>query len=521
VSDIGFLIISLLAVIALASATQRLTIPYPVVLLLGGIAAGWLPGVPGFRLDPDLALVIFLAPVLFQAGFETSWRDFRANLVPIGMLAIGAVLVTMIAVGIAAHLFFPDMPWAVALTLGAIVAPPDAVAATSVFQKIGVPHQMRTIVEGESLVNDASALIAYRYTVAAVVSGHLALQSALTSFVLTGVLSIVAGLLIGWLLTRLLPHIDDPSLTIALTVIAPMPIYIASDEVGLSGVLVVVAAAIVVGRFSTHALSPRERLGFRSVWSTVLILLNSLVFLLIGLEFAEGFRELPGNTSTTLIRGALVISLVVIAARFAWVLTANGISRIIPSLRKNAVSWRVAIAISWSGLRGIVSVALAMALPLTLNNGDLFEWRTEVVFLAFVIIVVTLLGEGLTLPWLLRVLNLTAGDEELREEWIARREAATAALHRLDELADEPCIDPLHARVMRLRFNHWLELSPNQGKLTKKGREHIRAGNRLRNELLDAAREAVVEARNRGEIGDNARLTVEGDLDLEDERTIL
>lgn len=519
--DISLLILMLLAVIALAALAQRAGISYPIVLLVGGIVAGWVPGMPDVRIDPDLALVIFLAPVLFQAGITTSWRDFRANIVSIGMLAIGAVLLTMILVGASAHLLLAGLPWAVALTLGAIVAPPDAVAATSVFQRVGVPRRMRTIVEGESLVNDASALIAYQYAVAAVVSGHFSMRDALAGFALTGVLSVLGGLVIGWLLTRLLPLINDPYLTVALTVIVPMPVYIVADAAQLSGVLAVVAAAIVLGHSSTQAMSPRSRLGSRSVWSTLLVVLNGLVFLLIGLEFVELLRRLsPGNSVTLLWKG-LLLSGIVILARFAWVCGANLLFRMIPRWRDQTFPWRMVVAVSWSGLRGIVSVATALALPLTLGDSSRFAWRDEVVFIAVVIVVVTLLGQGLTLPWLLRTLEIEPGNEAMREEWIARREAARAALDHLDTVADELWVDPAQRKLLRFRYRHWLEVAPENGELPERDQKRIDADNRLRNNLLDAARAAVVAARDRGEIGDDARLAVEAELDLEDERTIL
>ena len=520
----SFLIVMLVVVIILAALAESIGVAYPIVMLAGGIGMAMIPQVPYVSIDPDLALVIFLAPVLFQSAYTISWRDLRANMVPVMMLALGAVFVTMFAVGGTSQFIFTGMPLAVALTLGAIVSPPDAVAATAVFSRVGVPRRMNTIIEGESLVNDASALIAYQFAVAAVVTGQFSLKEASLQFVFLGVGSVLFGLACGWLLTHLVPLLPTAELSAAITLIAAPALYVLADRIELSGVLVVVTSGMYFGHHSYQALSPEARLTGKRAWQTALIVLNGLVFLLIGLEFAEIVYGFPMQSVAKLVWQSVVISLVVVAVRFAWVLGSSAVYRLFAHESddaRKALSWRVSIAISWSGLRGIVSVASALALPVVIADGDAFPWREDIIFVVFVVIVVTLVGQGLTLPWLLRTLQIEPGRQGEREIWIARRRAVEAALASIDGLEDAPWANANDLDFLRWRYRHLLQLTSEDGNVPDESREHLDALRRVQQIARDAARKAILSARDKGEIGNDARLAVEAELDREDERVML
>jgi len=518
IHGVELIIILLFMVLVLAIIAFRMNIPYPMVLLVGGTVIAFTPGLPRVALEPDLVFVLFLPPILFSAAYFTSWRDFKANRRPIGLLAIGGVLATMSIVAVVAHGLIPALSWPVAFLIGAIVSPPDAVAATAIFQRLGVPHRTVTILEGESLVNDASALIAYRFAVAAVVAGTFSIWEASSQFVLVACGGVVLGLATGWLMGQVIRWIPDPSLIIATTLICPLGIYLLAESIHVSGVLATVAAGLTYSRLQSLGTTPEARSGGVAVWTTGILLINCLVFILMGLQVGEIVDELPTARLDTLLWQALVISLAVIAARFLWVYPATYLPRILsrrlreadPLPRKAAI-----FIISWSGLRGIVSLASALALPLTLNDGEPFPFREETVFITFVVIVVTLLGQGLPLPWLLEKLDFH-DDGKMESEFIgARRMAANAILGRLRALENDPWVPLGHAIEIRTRFSHALEHLPNSGRVEDYDTDHIESHDRLRREVIGAARQAVLDARNRGDIGDEARHRVELELDSE------
>ena len=519
---IELIIVLLFMVLVLAVIAFRLGIPYPMVLLIGGTAIAFTPGMPHVALDPELVFVLFLPPILFSAAYFTSWRDFRANGRPIGLLAIGGVLATMSIVAVVARMLIPDITWPVAFVIGAIVSPPDAVAATSIFQRLGVPHRTVTILEGESLVNDASALIAFRFAVTAVVAGTFSIWDASAQFVLVAIGGVILGIFAGKLLGRVVQWIPEPSLVIASTLISPLGIYMLAEAIHVSGVLATVAAGLTFSRRQSSVLAPEARAGGMSVWATGILLINCLVFILMGLQVGEIVDEIATDDLSTLLRQGLVISLAVILARFLWVYPATYLPRFLSKRLREAdpIPRRAAtFIIAWSGLRGIVSLASALALPLTLDNGEPFPFREEIVFITFMVIVVTLLGQGLPLPWLLRKLDFE-DDGKLDSEFIAaRRLAASTILKRLDELEPEPWVPLGHVIELRTRFNHSLEHLPESGRVEDYDSDHIDSHNQLLQEVITAARNAVIVARNSGEIGDDARLRLEQELDLELLRT--
>ncbi len=525
---VELIIVLLFMVLVLAIIAFRLNIPYPMVLLVGGIVIAFTPGLPRVTLDPELVFVLFLPPILFSAAYLTSWRDFKANRRPIGLLAVGGVLVTMSIVAVVARMLIPEISWPIAFLLGAIVSPPDAVAATAIFQRLGVPHRTVTILEGESLVNDATALIAYRFAVAAVVAGTFSIWEASIQFVLVASGGVLLGLAAGWVMGQIIRWISEPALSIAATLIFPLGIYLLAEYLHVSGVLATVAAGLTYSRRQSLSTTPEERSGGFAVWTTGILLINCLVFILMGLQLGEIVDSLrargdgSGASLLDLLGQGLAISLAVIVARFLWVYPAAYVPRLLssrlraadPELRQAAV-----FVTAWSGLRGIVSLAAALALPLTLDNGDPFPFREETVLITFIVIAVTLLGQGLPLPWLMEKLDFH-DDGKLESEFIgARRLAANAIIERLQAVEHEPWAPLGHVIELRTRFSHSLEHLPETGRVEDYDTEHIESHNRLRNEVFDAARKAVVDARNRGEIGDDARLHVEQELDLESLRT--
>ncbi len=519
---IELIIVLLFMVLVLAVIAFRVGIPYPMVLLIGGTVIAFTPGMPSVTLDPELVFVLFLPPILFSAAYFTSWRDFKANHRPIGLLAVGGVLATMSIVAVIARVLIPEMSWPVAFVIGAIVSPPDAVAATSIFQRLGVPHRTVTILEGESLVNDASALIAYRFAVAAVIAGTFSIWEASIQFVLVAIGGVILGLAAGWMMGRVVRWIPDPSLIIATTLISPLGIYLLAESIHVSGVLATVAAGLTYSRIQSSGTTPEARSGGKAVWTTGILLVNCLVFILMGLQVGEIVDALPSDSLATLLGQGLVVSLTVIVARFLWVYPATYLPRLLSSRLRAAdpLPRQAAIfIISWSGLRGIVSLASALALPLTLDNGEPFPFREETVFITFVVIVVTLLGQGLPLPWLLDKLDFH-DDGKLDSEFIsARRLAANTIVSRLDELQPEPWVPLGHVIELRTRFTHSLEHLPESGRVEDYDSDHIESHDRLRHDVIGAARTAVLDARNRGEIGDEARLRVEQELDFELLRT--
>lgn len=484
---IELIIVLLFMVLVLAVIAFRVGIPYPMVLLIGGIVIAFTPGMPSVTLDPELVFVLFLPPILFSAAYFTSWRDFKANRRPIGLLAVGGVLATMSIVAVVTRVLIPEISWPVAFVIGAIVSPPDAVAATSIFQRLGVPHRTVTILEGESLVNDASALIAYRFAVAAVIVGTFSIWEASIQFVLVAIGGVILGLAAGWLMGRVVRWIPDPSLIIATTLISPLGIYLLAESIHVSGVLAAVAAGLTYSRIQSSGTTPEARSGGKAVWTTGILLVNCLVFILMGLQVGEIVDALPSDSLATLLGQGLVVSLAVIVARFLWVYPATYLPRLLSSRLRAAdpLPRQAAIfIISWSGLRGIVSLASALALPLTLDNGEPFPFREETVFITFVVIVVTLLGQGLPLPWLLDKLDFH-DDGKLDSEFIsARRLAASTIVSRLDELQPEPWVPLGHVIELRTRFSHSLEHLPESGRVEDYDSDHIESHDRLRHDVI-------------------------------------
>ena len=516
------LILVLLVVAAgLAVAAQRLAIPYPVLLVLGGLALALVPGLPRVRIDPQLVLLIFLPPLLFAAAWMTSWRDFAANLRPITLLAVGLVIVTMTAVAAVAHAVVPGMGWPEAFLLGAIISPPDAVAATAVTQRLKVPRRIVTILEGESLVNDATGLVAYKFALLAVMSGGFSPGRATGQFLLMVVGGVAVGLAVGWLVAQIHKRLDDFEAETVITLLTPYAAYIPAEHLGVSGVLATVTAGGYLGWRNPQLLSALTRFRGRGVWSVLLVLFNGLVFILIGLQLGEISRLQIGASWSTVIWQAALVALATIGARLLYVPIGTYVPRlVVPGLRQRDPSppWQAVALIGWTGMRGIVSLALALALPLTLPGGAPFPHRGLIVVLSFAVILVTLLVQALSLPVVIRALGFKDDGVELREERQALIDASEAAVARLRDLDNRVVIHPQLMERVRAPYEERLTRLTTEAeedpecKLTEGESQAYR---RLRNEALTAERQAVVKLRNEGKISEEVLHKVQEALDLE------
>src|SRR5438132_5941299 len=509
--EIELVLLLLVLVTALTLVARRLTVPYPIVMVLGGLVLSQVPGLPDFQLPPDLVFFVFLPPLLFAGGYFTSLREFKANLRSIILLAFGLVLFTAAVVAAVAYMFVPALGWAGAFALGAIVAPPDAVAATAIFQRVGVPRRIVTILEGESLVNDATALVIYRFAVAAVAAGSFSLLLAGGSFVVVLVGGVAVGVVVGLAGEWLLAKIRDTAIAVMITLLAPYAAYLPAETLGVSGVL----ATVVAGLFARRALrrsSSDVRVVGTAAWQMVLFLLNGLVFMLIGLQLPSVVRGL-GDFERVLGHTALVV-LAVVLARLVWVFPATYLARLIPSVRRAdpAPPWRAVFLVGWSGLRGVVTLAAALALPLD------FPARRFILFVAFAVILVTLVGQGLTLPLLITRLGLAPDAGASHDEVHARGLTTEAALARLEELRAQwpghiELIDQLRDRYEH-RARHDEQHHEDGGAAEQELLEH----GLIRREVIDAERQAAVDLRDRGVITDDVLRRLERDLDLEDLR---
>ena len=507
----------ILAVATMLAVAPALRIPYPILLVLGGLAIGFVPGMPEFELDPELVFFGVLPPLLYGAAFFTSLRDLKANARPIGLLAVGLVLVTTVGVAVVAHTVVDGLSWGSAFVLGAIVSPTDPLAATSIARRFGVPRKLVTIVEGESLVNDGTGLVLYRVAVAAVVTGSFSAYYTGGLFVVSAGGGIAVGLVVGWVVRQVRRRLDNPPAEITISLLTGYVAFFSAELIGVSAVLSAVSAGIYLGWHTPELTTAQVRLQGVAVWEIVQYLLNALLFVLIGLQLPVVVDALGGFSTTALLGYAAAVSLTVIAVRFAWVFAVLHAPKWIARRMSN---WRGAVFLSWAGMRGAVSLAAALALPLETDVGAPFPDRELILFLTFSVILATLVGQGLTLPFVIRVLGLEDDGIEEREDAKARVHAAEAALARLEELVGEEWVRDDTAERMRgayrfrtSRFQARLD-DGDDGAIESRSQDY----QRLRRELLDAERRALVDLRRSGTISNDVWLRVGRDLDLEDER---
>jgi CPA1 family monovalent cation:H+ antiporter len=514
----------LLAVAVLALLARKLHIPYPILFVVGGLLLGWIPGLPKVHLNPDLVFLFFLPPLLFPAALFTSWRDFRLNLRPIALLAIGLVLFNTVAVAYIAH-YFMHLPLAAGFVLGAIISPPDAIAATAITERLKVPRRIVTILEGESLVNDATALVAYRFAVAAVVTSSFSLAHASGQFFVVGIGGILTGLAVGWLAQQFHKRVDDAPIEITVSLLTPFAAYLLAERMGVSGVLAVVTAGLYLGRRMPELLTFKTRLQGGPVWEMVEFILNGFVFILIGLQLPGILHALSDEAIPIhrLIWYALLISLAVIVIRIVWVFPAAYLPRLLFKKirdRDPYPSWRHVTIIGWTGMRGVVSLAAALAIPLTIQSGDPFPGRDLILFLTFIVILATLVVQGLSLPLLIHWLGVKDDGSMEKEEREARLKANQGALARLNEIGER---EPAKADALqRLRVEYEDHIRQVEGAEPESAGTPLRLFSseyeRLSHVALQVERRTILELRNEDAISDEVLRRIQRDIDLAEAR---
>ena len=525
-NQIEFLILILLAVAALAQLALAMRVPYPIFLVLGGVGIGLVPGLPEIELAPEIIFLVFLPPLLNSAAFSSSPRDLRAHLRPIALLAVGLVLATMFTVALAAH-YVIGLPWAAAFVLGAILAPTDPVAAEAIFRRLGVPGTVSTVVGGESLVNDGSALVAYRVAVAAVVTGSFSVVDAGIDFVVAAGGGILVGLIFARLVLPVWSRISDSSVLIMTSLLLPYVVYVLAEEVlHLSGILAVVAYGLYQGWNAPRLFSAAStRLQALSFWEMLTFILESLLFILIGLQFPAIVAGLSENTGWgALLLYATLVYAAVVGTRMLWFFTTPYMHPVFDRLLRSRylrAPWQERLVMGWSGMRGGVSLAAALAVPLVVSGGEPFPGRDLILFLTFCVILTTLVLQGLTLPPLIKSLRLV-GDEEAGKlmELEARLQAARAALKKLDD-PDSQQVSEYSRRQMRESYEQRIQryaAGIEAGGATEEYRGDSSAWRSWRRGLLAAERETILGLRNSGDISPEVMRRIERDLDLEESR---
>jgi Na+/H+ antiporter len=519
------LIILLGAAALLAQVARFLNVPYPVFLVLGGLAIGFVPGLPALQIPPEVIFVVFLPALLNYAAFFSSPRELRAHFRPIALLAIGLVLFTMVAIAFVVH-YLIDIPWAVAFVLGAILAPTDPVAAQAVFRRLGVPSRVGTIIEGESLVNDGTGLVAYRIAVAAVVTGAFSIWEAGLDFLLVGGGGLLLGVILGWAVLPLWARVRDSSIFIALSLLTAYVVYVLAEEVlHVSGVLAVVSYGLYRG-WRDPRIFPDASTRIRNIsfWQVLVFLLESMLFVLIGQQLRSILDGLGEYSAWELLLYAALVYATLIMARFVWFFIVPSLNPVFDRLLRNRYvqsQWQERLLMSWSGMRGAVSLAAALAVPATLSGGSSFPERDLILFLTFCAILATLVLQGLTLGPLISALRLKSEDEADKvEELETRLEGAHAAVKRLEQLDGEQVPTSAQERT-REQYEERIrryEAGIEAGGTTEEYAQSSAAWRAWRRELIKAEREAVLSKRDRGEVSPEVMRRVMRDLDLEESR---
>jgi Na+/H+ antiporter len=545
-NDIEILIGLLVAVAALAWLATRLRVAYPILLVLGGLAIAMVPGLPTVTLRPDVVFLLFLPPLLYYAALQTSWRDFKGNLRPISLLAVGLVLFTTCLVAATAH-WTMGLGWAAAFALGAIVSPPDAVAATAVAQRLRLPRRVVSILEGESLVNDASALVIYRVAIAVALGreqfsfGGVGLR-----FLWIAAAGVAIGYLAGLLVAWVRPRLNDPAVEGTVSLLSPFIAYLPAEWLHVSGVLAVVTQGIYLSRRIPQVVSPRSRLRAYAMWETLVFILNGVIFILIGLQLPTILRALGDTPASTLVWYAAIVSGVAIAARIGWVFFTTSVRRLLAPRRPArgagataaaaAPEWREASVIAWTGMRGIVSLAAALALPNGSDGRPPFPHRDLILFVTFGVILATLVLQGLTLPVVIRWLRLPPDADGEDEETTGRYLGALAGVERLDQLAaagggNAPAVARLRAEYEERIQYYMSRLAPAPPTVPGVGEPNgsgsggniamqafCANGLNVRRQTIAAERNMMIRLRDTGVIGDEVLRRIQQDLDLEASR---
>jgi monovalent cation/hydrogen antiporter len=497
-------------VVALTALGRRLPVPPPVLQVVAGLLVGLVPGVSIPDLDPNLVFFVFLPPILWSAAMFTSPREFRRNIRSIGLLAVGLVLVTTVVVAVTAHLLLPGIPWAVAVALGAIVSPPDAVAATAIVSRLPVPRRVITVLEGESLVNDATALVLYRTAVAAAVVGTFSWGESIVRFFIDAGVGALIGVFVGWLIIRAARLTRDSLAETLLTLAGPYVAWLIADSLHLSAVLACVAGGLYLQQNLSTAVGPMSRLQTRSVWDLAVFLLNAMIFLLLGAEFDTLMTAAHRASFGPVLWIGIIVALVAIAVRLVWVPLVTMAPHFRARTRDGVAppTWQGVMLVSWTSMRGVVSLATALALPRTLANGSPFPYRSEILLITMCVIVLTLVVQGLTLAPVIRYFNFAPDIAQHDEERLARREAIRRGAEALEDLSREPWADARDVAALRVELTERVGMIEREDG-TRAGRSRLRLG------MIGAERRMLIRLRDEGAISDDVLRALEQELDLE------
>lgn len=516
------IIILLLAVSLLSMLSEKLRISYPIFLVICGLAIGFTPKLLDITLNPDFVFLIFLPPLLYAAAWNTSWKDFWALRRPIGLLALGLVIFTSCAVAVVSYMLIPGFSLALGFLLGGIISPPDAIAATSVLQKLRIPKRIVSILEGESLVNDAASLIVFRFALAAVLTGKFVLWEAGIDFVVVVVAGILIGLAIAFLIYathRFLP--TTSSIDTAITLIAPYLMYITAERFHFSGVLAVVSGGLFLSSRSAEIFSYSTRLQAQGVWETLVFLLNGAVFILIGLQLPVILHALDTVTITRAVYYGVIISFTTILVRIIWVFPAAYLPRLMSKKTRTTEPYpggKSVFIIAWSGMRGVVSLAAALSVPLTLSMGEAFPQRDLILFISFIVILCTLVLQGLSLPFFIRRFNIETKDDERGQELEVQMSLTSAVLSYINTWYAQEAETNGAFRMLKERYEYLQEVQQKQLLKKDKTSSYIPVYRKALLELIDVRRKALEEIRAEKKYPDELIRNIEKEIDHEEAR---
>jgi Na+/H+ antiporter len=526
--ELILLLLGLVSVLAVVASWLRFS--YPILLVVAGLLIGLTPGLPDVNVNPEAIFLLVLPPLLYSSAFLFPWRDLRANIRTIFLLAIGLVLATTAAVGFSSAWLIPGMTLAAGFVLGAIVSPPDAVAATAVLKKLPIPRRVLKVLEGESLVNDASGLVAYQFAVAALVTGVFSASAAAWELVWMSVGGVGVGLVLAWLFGIVVGRVQEPVVETTASIMNPFVVYLVAESIGVSGILAVVACGLYVGHHHEEIYSGRARLDMGPIWRIVQHLLEATVFVLIGLEFPallKGLEHLPG---LELLGSLFFVVAVVVATRFAWIFSFSWVLKriFIPKkLQEPPIANRHLLIMSWCGMRGVVSLAAALAIPRLTAAGEETPGRDLILFLTFGVIFFTLVTPTLTLPALVRRLGMGNGSpaepDEGTGEFDTRVELLDFALARLPETAARHDLSESHP-IVRLLAEHYVRRRAtyaDRGNLGLSAQEHAVQLGDLIKDLTSQMRMRLRDMARTGRITEEVRLQIRHDLDADEQRMLL
>lgn len=522
VDEIEIMLILLGIVGVLAVLAERVRFPFPIMMVLGGIVIALIPRLPAVTLEPDLVLVVFLPPIVYSAAYAFPWPEFRSNLRAILLLAVGLVFATMTSIAVTAYWLIPGITLAAGFVLGAIVSPPDAAAAGAVLKNVRIPPRLANVLEGESLVNDASGLVAYSLAVLAVTTGTFSLIGATGDFIWVSVGGVAVGLVIGWIATYLHAQIQDPPIAITLQILTPYAAYLPADHLGVSGVLSAVTAGLYVGHRSNMILSPKTRLQGEAIWGFLNYFINGTLFIMIGLQLPEIIQRLDAFRWWELAIYAGLVSGVTILVRFAWIFGSAWIVRKRPSEDSFNLSNGVLTVTSWAGMRGAVSLAAALAIPMQIQTGEPFPQRDLIIFLTYCVIFSTLVLQGFTLPWVIRKAGVTGDGQAGIREAKARTMLLRESLALIDaEAAEDPVIDSnVSHRMLRELYQTRLDHMNMRLGLPLASHGDLTRERAFVSRMFAYGRNRVIQLRNEGVIDEEIRRRITRDIDNEEMRML-